>query len=210
MAIDGQCYTVSKQYHQEFELLQMLTSSHTISNTIYCSQGVQTCNYVAVGFMDIYGDFNNPVMKVSASKDHLGTWTIDWYDPNDNISDPGDAVPGVITFVPQIIDNELLGTSFTIDFKNKDTGQLKMGIQVRDIKNGVSNTYFNEGVEFIDAHAYPSVETSFEDSLKVESLCLNEDPDYRYSCAFAKKRDLATQNAEETLRQMLTNEYTYK
>jgi len=90
MAIDDQTWTVTQGYHQEFELLQMLTSPHTISNVIHCDKGVQYCNYIAVGFMALTDDFNNPVMTVSASKDHLGDWTIDWDDPNDYISDPDD------------------------------------------------------------------------------------------------------------------------
>ena len=209
MSVDGQTWTVTQGYHQEFELLQMLTSPHTISNVIHCSKGVQYCNYIAVGFMGLTDDFNNPVMTVSASKDHLGTWTIDWYDPNDFISDPDDAAPVDIVFVPQIIDNKLLGTSFTIDFKNKDTGQLKMGIQVRDSYLGVRNFYFNEGVEFIDADAYLAVESAYDNPIEVESLCFGQNNPDRNSCQFAKIKDWATENAEETLRQMMGNQYEY-
>jgi len=188
----------------------MLTSPHTISNVIHCSKGVQYCDYIAVGFMGLTDDFNNPVMTVSASKDHLGSWTLDWYDPDDYISDPGDAAPADIVFVPQIIDNNLLGTSFTIDFKNKDTGQLKMGIQVRDSYGGVRNFFFNEGVEFIDADAYPTVETAYEAPIEVESLCFGQNNPDRNSCQFAKMKDWTTQNAEETLRQMTNNQYEYE
>jgi len=210
MSIDGQIWTVTQPYHQEFELLQMLSSPHTISNVIHCDRGVQYCNYIAVGFMGLFDDFNNPVMTVSASKDHLGSWTLGWFDPDDFISDPDDAVAGDIVFVPQIIDNKLLGTSFTIDFKNKDTGQLKLGIQVRDSYNGVRNFYFNEGVEFIDADAYPAVETAYESPIEVEPLCFGQNNPDRNSCAFAKIKDWATQNAEETLRQMMGNQYQYE
>jgi len=210
MAIDDQTWTVTQGYHQEFELLQMLTSPHTISNVIHCAKGVQYCNYIAVGFMGLTDDFNNPVMTVSASKNHLGDWTIDWYDPDDYISDPSDAAPADIVFVPQIIDNKLLGTSFTIDFKNKDTGQLKMGIQVRDSYNGVRNFFFNEGVEFIDADAYPQVESAYDAPVEVESLCFGQNNPDRNSCQFAKIKDWATQNAEETLRQMMGNQYEYE
>jgi len=160
--------------------------------------------------MGLDDDFNNPVMTVSASKDHLGDWTLDVYDPDDYVSDPGDTNPGVITFVPQIIDNKLLGTSFTIDFKNKDTGQLKMGIQVRDSYNGVRNFFFNEGVEFIDADAYPQVESAYDAPVEVESLCFGQNNPDRNSCQFAKMKDWATQNAEETLRQMMGNQYEYE
>jgi len=209
MSVDDQTWTVTQGYHQEFELLQMLTSPHTISNVIHCSKGVQYCNYIAVGFMGLTDDFNNPVMTVSASKDHLGSWTLDWYDPNDFISDPDDAVAGDIVFVPQIIDDKLLGTSFTIDFKNKDTGQLKMGIQVRDSYLGVRNFFFNEGVEFIDADAYLAVESAYDNPIEVESLCFGQNNPDRNSCQFAKIKDWTTQNAEETLRQMMGNQYQY-
>ena len=101
-------------------------------------------------------------------------------------------------------------TSFTIVFKNKDTGELVIGIQVQDEERGVRTFWFNEGVEFKDSDAYPSIVTEFEESLEIDSLCLNEDPTYRYSCAFAENRDRATQLAEETLRQIMNNEYTYK
>jgi len=209
ISIDDQTWTVTQGYHQEFELLQMLTSPHTISNVIHCAKGVLYCNYIAVGFMGLTDDFNNPVMTVSASKDHLGDWTIDWYDPDNYISDPGDATPADIVFVPQIIDNKLLGTSFTIDFNNKDTGQLKMGIQVRDSYNGVRNFYFNEGVEFKDADAYPKVETAYEQPIEVEPLCFGQNNPDRNSCQFSKIKDWATLNAEETLRQMMNNQHQY-
>ncbi len=207
IAIDGDCSTVTSGYHEEMELLQMLTSPHTISNTIYCDKGVEYCNYIAVGFMGLTDDFNNPLMTVSASKDHVGTWTLGWFDPNDFISDPGDAVAGDIVFVPQIIDNKLLGTSFTIDFKNKDTGQLKLGIQVRDSYNGVRNFYFNEGVEFIDADAYPAVNAAYDEPIEVEPLCFGQNNVDRNSCAFAKIKDWATANAEDALRQMMNDQY---
>jgi len=210
ISVDDQTWTVTQGYHQEFELLQMLSSPHTISNVIHCAKGVLHCNYIAVGFMLLTDDFNNPVMTVSASKDHLGAWTLGWYDPADFISDPGDATPGNIVFVPQIIDNNLLGTSFTIDFKNKDTGQLKLGIQVRDSYGGVRNFYFNEGVQFIDADAYPAVETAYEAPVEVESLCFGQNNPDRNSCQFAKMKDWATQNAEETLKQMMGNQYEYE
>jgi len=209
IAIDGQCRTVTSPFHEEMELLQMFTSPHTISNTIFCDKGVQYCNYIAVGFMALDDDFNNPVMTVAAAKDHLGDWTLRWDDPQDFIHDPSDSISGDITFVPQIIDNRLLGTSFTIDFKNKDTGQLKLGIQVRDSYNGVRNFYFNEGVEFIDADAYPAVQASYEAPIVVEPLCFgNNNPD-RNSCAFAKMKDWATSNAEQVLQNMLKGNHIY-
>ena len=139
-------------------------------------------------------------MKVEAQKTD-GEWAISWYDPQDFIQDPDDDTPGEITFTAQIIDDNFLLTSFTIVFKNKDTDELVIGIQVRDVELGVRTFWFNEGVEFIDSDAYPSIVTEFENTLEIDSLCLNEDPDYRYSCAFAKKVQLEIERAEILLTQ---------
>ncbi len=101
-------------------------------------------------------------------------------------------------------------TSFTFDSKPKTTSDLVLRIQVGDEERGQGTFWFNEGVEIIDSDAYPSIVTEFQNPLEIDSLCLNEDPTYRYSCAFAENRERATQLAEETLRQIMNNEYTYK
>jgi len=206
MGIDGQFWTVTKPYHDEMELIQLLTSPHTISNTIFCNEGVQECNYVGIAFTTEIDKFNDAVMKVEAKKTS-GEWVISWYDPQDFIQDPDDDTPGAITFTVDRVDGtgtisedgHFLLTSFTINFKNKDTGELVIGIQVQDEERGVRTFWFNEGVEFKDSDAYPSIETAFEESLEIDSLCLNEDPDYRYSCAFAEKVQLEIERAEKLL-----------
>jgi len=220
ICIDAQCWTVA-EFDTGFKLLPLLSSRHTITNTIFCNEGVQECDFVGVAFMTSTDQFGELVMMVEAQKTG-GEWTISWYDPQDFIHDPDDYPVGdprgAITFTVQIVDDtgilsengNFLLTSFTIDFKNKDTGELVIRIQAGDEELGQSTFWFNEGVEFIDSDAYPSIVTEFEESLEIDSLCLNEDSTYRYSCAFAEIRDLATQNAEETLRQIMNNEYTYK
>jgi len=207
MGIDGQFWTVTQPFHEEMKLLQLLTGPHTISNTIFCNEGVQECNYVGIAFTTKDFDFNDPVMKVEAQKTG-GEWIISWYDPQDFIQDPDDDIPGVITFTADI-EGDFLLTSFTIVFKNKDTGELVIGIQVRDEERGVRTFWFNEGVEFIDSDAYPSIETEFENPLEIDSLCLNEDPTYRNSCAFDKVRDWATNNAEYLLEDIQNGNYIY-
>jgi len=207
ICIDAQCWTVTENFHVDFELVELLTSPHTISNTIFCNEGVQECDYVGVAFTKDF-DFNDPVMKVEAKKTN-GEWTISWYDPQDFIQDPDDDIPGEITFTAQIIDDNFLVTSFTIVFKNKDTGELVIGIQVRDEERGVRTFWFNEGVEFIDKDRYPYVETAYEKPLDVKPLCLNEDPYYRNSCAFDKVQDWTTKNAEYLLEDILNGNYIY-
>ncbi len=200
-----QCWTVT-EFDTGFKLLPLLTSPHTITNTIFCNEGVQECDYVGISFMTSTDQFGELVMMVEAQKTN-GDWTISWYDPQDFIQDPDDDPRGEITFTVQIVDGtgtisqdgHFLLTSFTINFKNKDTGELVIRIQVGDEERGIGTFWFNEGVEIIDSDAYPSIETAYENPLEIDSLCLNEDPDYRYSCAFAKKLQLEIERAEKLL-----------
>jgi len=191
-----QCWTVT-EFDTGFELLPLLSSSHTITNTIFCNEGVQECNYVGVSFMTSTDLFGELVMMVEAQKKD-GEWIISWYDPQDFIQDPDDDPRGEITFTAQI-EGDFLLTSFTINFKNKDTGELVIRIQVGDEERGIGTFWFNEGVEFKDTDAYPSIETEYKKSLEIAPLCLNEDPDYRYSCAFAEKVQLEIERAEKLL-----------
>jgi len=140
---------------------------------------------------------NDTTWKIELYKDFEGNLTTVTTDPEEFL--------GEVTVTTQILDDKFWVVSFTIEFKNKDTGPMMFGVQARDGYNAVRNWYLNEGVEFKDSDAYPSILTEFKKSLEVDSLCLNEDPTYRYSCAFAKIRERATQIAEETLWQMLNN-----
>ncbi len=180
----------------------MMSGTHTISITMYCSYGVNSCNYAAIGIMPYSESIANTTWKIELYKDFEDNITTVTTDPEGFL--------GTVTVTTQILGDKFWVVSFTVDFKNKDTGPMKFGVQARDDNYGVRNWYLNEGIVFIDSDAYPSIVTEFEKYLEVDSLCLNEDPTYRYSCAFAENRDLATQLAEDTLRQMLNGEYIYK
>ncbi len=202
LCINADCFTVTKKFHEEFKLYEMMSGTHTISITTFCAQGVEKCNYVAIGIMPYTDDMNNAKWKIELQKDHLGNLTPVITDPEGYL--------GEVTVTANIIGGKFWIVSFTIEFKNIGTDPMKVGVQVRDNKKGTRNFYFNEGIKFIDAHAYPSIETKFEAPLKVEPLCIGEDVFHRHNCAFDKVKDWATNNAEETLRQMQNNEYIYK
>ena len=202
VAFDGKCFTITAPFHEEFKLYEMMSGRHTISITMYCANGVNTCNYAAIGIMPYSESMDNTTWKIELYKDFEGNIT-------PVITDP-EGFLGTVTVTTQIIDDKFWIVSFTVDFKNKDTGPLKFGVQARDDRNAVRNWYLNEGVEIKDSDAYPSIVTEFENPLEIDPLCLNEDSTYRYSCAFAKIRDQAIQTAEETLWQMLNGEYIYK
>jgi len=202
VAFDGNCFTITALFHEEFKLYEMMSGTHTISITMYCVDGVNTCNYAAIGIMPYSESMDNTTWKIELYKDFEGNIRPVTTDPEGFLGD--------VTVTTQILDDKFWLVSFTADFKNKDTGPMKFGVQARNDINAVRNWYLNEGVEFKDSDAYPSIVTEFEDSLEIDSLCLNEDPTYRYSCGFAEIRERATQLAEETLWQMLNDEYTYK
>jgi len=143
---------------------------------------------------------NNPTWKTEVHKDHLGNLTPVIFDPEGFL--------GEVTVTTQIVDGKFLLVSFTIEFKNKDTGPMKFAVEVRNVKRGTQTTYLNEGVWIKDADAYPYIETAFEEPLEIEPLCIGEDVIHRNTCAFDKVREWATRNAEETLRQMLNSGYT--
>ncbi len=202
VAFDGTCFDMTSLFHYEIKMYEMMSGIHTISITTYCAQGVNNCNYVGIGIMPYSEDMNNPTWKIEVHKDHLGNLTPVIFDPEGFL--------GEVTVTTQIVDGKFLLVSFTIEFKNKDTGPMKFAVEVRDVNGGRQLTEMNEGVRIRDAHAYPYIETAFEELLEIEPLCIGEDANNRYSCAFKKVRDWATKNAEETLRQMQNNEYTYK
>ena len=199
---DSTCFDITSKFHYEFELYEMMSGTHTISITTYCAQGVDKCSYVALAIMPYDEDMNNAIWKIELHKDHLGNLTPVIYDPEGFL--------GEVTITANVLGGKFWFVSFTIDFKNKDTDPMKFGIQVRDNKLGVQNTYLNEGVQFNDAHAYPYIETAFEAPLEVEPLCIGEDVFHRGNCAFDKVKEWATNNAEETMRQIMNNEHTYK
>jgi len=191
VAFDGQCFTITASFHEEFKLYEMMSGTHTISITMYCANGVNTCNYAAIGVMPYSESMANTTWKIELYKDFEGNVTPVTTDPEGFL--------GTVTVTTQIIDDTFWIVSFTVEFKNKDTGPMMFGVQARDSYYSVRNWYLNEGVEFKDSDAYPIIETEFEESLEIDSLCLNEDPNYRYSCAFAKKVQLEIERAEKLL-----------
>jgi len=196
VAFDGQCFTISAPFHEEFKLFEMMSGTHTISITMWCPKGVSDCAYAAIGVMPYSASMDNPTWKIEAYKDFEGNITIVKTDPEGFL--------GEVTVTNQI-EGTFWVTSFTIEFKNIDTGPMMFGVQARTQNGNVWNWYLNEGVEFKDSDAYPSIVTIYDDLLEIDSLCLNEDPTNRYSCAFEKIRERAIQVAEETLRQIMNN-----
>jgi len=158
VAFDGTCFDMTSLFHYEIKMYEMMSGTHTISITTYCAQGVNNCNYVGIGIMPYSEDMNNPTWKIEVHKDHLGNLIPVIFDPERFL--------GEVTVTTQIVDGKFLLVSFTIEFKNKDTGPMKFAVEVRDVKRGAQTTYLNEGVWIKDADAYPYIETAFEKPLR--------------------------------------------
>jgi len=196
ICIDIRCWTVTEHYHQDFELVEMLSSStHTITTTVYCHNGVAKCNYVAYGVSPYGTNINDSVWKVILQKDHLDNWTMKVIDPEVYLGE-------VTSTTQKINDGRYLSASVTIEFKKPTPGMI-LNIEVRDSKGGYRDYKFNDGIAIVDAYAYPSIETSYEAPLEIASLCLNENSNKRYTCAFDKVRDWTIKNAEAALEQIL-------
>jgi len=169
-------------------------STHTISTTVFCQHGVSKCNYVAFGVSPYGTNINDSVWKIILQKDHLDNWTMKVIDPQGYL--------GEVTSTTQIVnDGRHLSASVTIEFKKPTPGMI-LNIEVRDSGGGYRDFKFNDGITIADAYAYPSVETSYEAPLEIAPLCLNENPNKRYTCAFDKVREWTIKNAEAALEQI--------
>jgi len=195
ICIDIKCWTVTAHYHQDFDLVKMLSdSTHTISTTVFCQHGVNKCNYVAFGVSPYGTNINDSVWKIILQKDHLNNWTMKVIDPEGYL--------GEVTSTTQIVnDGRHLSVSVTIEFKKPTPGMI-LNIEVRDSGGGYRDFKFNDGIAIADAYAYPLIETSYEQPLEIEPLCLNENPNKRYTCAFDKVRDWTIKKAKAALEQI--------
>ena len=180
----------------------MLSGRHTISNTIYCIDGVGSCTHLSLAVSPYNSDINSAFWRISIDKNSDDSWSLtEEFDPDDFIGD--------ITWTTQIIDNRFLGTSVTIDFKKPMDGNMLI-VQPWDSKRGSSNFLFNDGIAVLDSYAYPTIESEYEEQLIVQKLCLYEDPNHRTTCAFAKKVDMEIEKAEKIHEKLLNNNVYYR
>jgi len=195
ICINITCWTVTENFHQDFELVELLSdSTNTISVTVYCQRGVDKCNYVAFGVSPYGTNINDSVWKVILEKDHNGKWTMTVIDPDGYLGD--------VTSTTQIVnDGKNLAASISALFIKPTPGMI-LNVETRDSGGGYSDNKFNDGIAIKDVYAYPTIETSYEEPLEVESLCLNENPNKRYTCAFEKVREWTIKNAEKALSEL--------
>jgi hypothetical protein len=170
-------------------------STHTITTTVYCHHGVAKCNYVAFAVSPYGTNINDSIWKIVLQKDHLDNWTM-------KLTDAEGYLGEVISTTQKIKDGRYLSVSVTIDFKKPTPGMI-LNVEVRDSRGGYRDFKFNDGISIVDAYAYPSIQTSYEPTLEIKPLCLNENSNKRYTCAFDKVRDWTIKNAELKLQEII-------
>jgi hypothetical protein len=121
---------------------------------------------------------------------------------------------GEVTATVQTLDQTYITATFNVEFLipgsigtpdgigDPQENNRHLHVTIWDSNGGLSNYIFNEGMYVDDIFAYPQVETLFDEPLEYESLCLNENVNKRYTCAFDKVKQWTIKNAEAKLKQM--------
>lgn len=183
-------------------------STQTFTVLVNCPRGANTCNHIslagALPGADFYDDRWSATVNRQVNSDN---WDLTVYNPFGEIGNG-------VTVTVQSVSQSFVTASFNIPFQipgsigtpdgigNPQENNRHFHVTVWDSHRGSSNYIFNEGIYVDDIYAYPQIETSYEEPLEVKSLCLNENPNKRYTCAFEKVREWTIKNAEKKLEEL--------
>jgi hypothetical protein len=183
-------------------------STQTFTVLVNCPRGANTCNHIslagALPDADFYDDRWSATVDRQVNSDN---WVLTVYNPFGEIGDD-------VTVTVQSVGQSFITASFNIPFLipgsvgttdgigDPQENNRHIHVTVWDSNGGSSNYIFNEGMYVDDIYAYPQVKTPYDEPLEYEALCLNENPNKRYTCAFDKVREWTIKQAEEKLKQM--------
>jgi hypothetical protein len=201
------------EYFTHFNLQQINSDeSFTITLTGYFPAGANRANYASIGAAPTGGDINDSTWFIEAKRvGATDQWDVTVTDENGNL--------GTVTVAVQKVDNNIVSFSFTIQSHTPasfgdaaggadpaDDNQILV-TEIRDNRGNSVRNIFNEGFFVNDIYAYPEVQADFEEPLKVDRLCLNEDSTDRHTCAFDKVKDWTIAQAEQTLAEIYGKNY---
>jgi len=182
-------------------------STQTFTVLVACPRGANTCNHIALGGgLPGSGVYDDRWTATVDRQPRTDNWVLTVYNPFGEIGD--------VTVTVQSVGQSFVTASFNIPFLipgsvgtpdgigNPQENNRHIHVTVWDSNGGANNYIFNEGIYVDDIYAYPQVETSYEEPLEVKPLCLNENPNKRYTCAFDKVREWTIKNAEKALSQI--------
>ena len=180
--------------------------TYSITLTGYFPAGATRANYASVAIASPGGDHNSAEWLIELTKKgNSNVWEMAI---TDNENDP---YLGEVTVTAQKVDGNIMTFTFNIQsLRPASIGTLDGNAdplennkiiltEIRDSKGSSTRNIFNEGIYVNDIYAYPKIETSYEPPIEIEPLCLNENPNKRYTCAFDKVRELTIKNAEKAL-----------
>jgi len=198
------CINVDGFFNHFPETIVPQGSTQTFSLLINCPRGVDTCNHATIEGVLPDSDFYDEQWGVTLDRlPRSDTWETTINNPYGEI--------GEVTTTVQEVGQSFLSVSFNVEFLIPGSIGTADGLRVAhennrflhvtvwDSNRGISNYIFNEGVYVDDIYAYPQVETSFDESLEYDQICVNENINKRYTCAFDKVREWTIKNAEKAL-----------
>jgi len=202
------CINVDGLFNHFSETTVPQGSTQTFTVLVNCPRGANTCNHISLAGALPDADFYDDRWSATVNRQvQTGNWDLTVYNPFGEIGDD-------VTVTVQSVGQSFVTASFNIPFLipgsvgtpdgigDPQENNRHIHVTVWDSNGGASNYIFNEGIYVDDIYAYPQVETSYEEPLEVEKLCLNENPNKRYTCAFEKVREWTIKNAEKTLSQL--------
>ncbi len=201
------CINVDGFFNHFPEKIIAQGSTEAFTILVNCPRGENTCNHIEIAGTLPDADFYD--YRWAATVDRIqGTdnWDLTTTNPFEEI--------GEVSVTVQPIGNSFVSATFNIPFLisgsvgtpdgigDPQVNNRHLHVTVWDNKGGISNYIFNDGVYVEDIYAYPQADTSFDAPLEYEELCLNENSNKRYTCAFDKVKDWTIKNAEEKLKEI--------
>ena len=210
------CMNVDGFFNHFPETIIPQGSTQSFTILVNCPRGASTCNHISLGGGLPDSDFYDDQWTVTIDRQvRSDNWDLTVYNPYGEID--GDAVSVTVQSVGQSFVTATFNIPFLIPgsvgthdgIGDPHENNRHLHVTVWDSNGGVSNYIFNEGIYVDDIFAYPQVETSYDEPIEYEPLCLNENPNKRYTCAFDLVKEWTTKQAEEKLKQIY-NEHNYE
>jgi len=198
------CINVDGFFNHFPETIVYQGTTQTFTILVNCPRGANTCNHISLAGVLPDSDFYDDQWSTTVDRQpRSDNWDLTVNNPFGEIGEVIATVQTVsqsfisVTFNIQFLIPGSIGTHDGIGDPHENNRHLH--VTVWAINGGMSNYIFNEGVYVDDIYAYPKVETSYESPLELKPLCLNENPNKRYTCAFDKVREWTIKNAEKAL-----------
>jgi len=206
---NGKAVDVESFYTSYPLVTAFINRDNTATFKIYEDQGPQNIRHVALAFGLGNGQmFTNSKAVIEWDRSWDGKETVTEIDPENALKDVS-----VETSTGPCRSDSIFSECLIVTMHHSFSKALDFNIistNVWDSNRNSWQNYYNHGVEVEDPDAYPYVKTSYEKPIMVEPLCIGEDATNRITCAFEKVKDWSTQNAEDTLNDILNGNYVWK